>query len=168
MPDRMRGTTLWPLASLADIDSDVHASHLRKYQDRPALPERPVEPLDCTWAECVFLCPVDPQQLVSAARTVHPNLPARDWFVIDADLLEAERTVLFKPDRWDPATGPPPVTTKECELFTPRTLAAASTATNATLTRLTDASNRMPLFVDVIDVLHRGPIDVTAAQTLTA
>lgn len=168
VPDRMHGTTLWPMASLADVDPAAHATHARKYQDRPTLPERPVERLDCTWSECVFLCPVDPRQLVSAARTARPNFPARDWFVIDTDLLNADRTVLFTPDRWDPAVGPPPVTAKDCESFTPQTLAAARTATRATLTRLADPSNRMPLFVDVIHVLHRGPIEVKTAQTLRA
>lgn len=168
LPDWTSGTRLWPLASLARVDPAAYAAGMRKYADRLELLYRPVEPLRCTWQDCVFLCPVDPRQLMEAARIASPDLPSRDWIVIDAELLDVDKTVLFKPYQWASATGPPPITAQDCESVTSQTLAAASAANEVTLTRLADPSNRMPLFADVIHVLHRGPIKIETARTLTA
>ena len=47
-------------------------------------------------------------------------------------------------------------------------LADAGPTAYETATRLADRSNRLPLFVDVIHVLHRGLISVDAASVIRA
>ena len=47
-------------------------------------------------------------------------------------------------------------------------LAEADPTAYEKVTRLADRSNRLPLFVDVIHVLHRGAIPVDAAPVIRA
>lgn len=168
LPDAMVGATLWPLAQLVAVDPAAASRQRAKYSDRPGRADRPVEPLGCTWADVVFFSPVHPAQLQAAMRRARPNWPESEWLEVDAATLDPSAMVLHLPGRWPPQEGPPPVTPENCIPFSLGALRAASVPSLATLARLADPANRMPLFVDVMHLLHRGPVEVDLTRTVRA
>lgn len=168
LPDAMVGSTLWPLAQLASVDPTAAARQRAKYDDRPGMLERWVDPLACRSADLLFLSPVHPVQLQAALRRARPKWPESNWLEVDTATLEPSAMVLHLPGRWPLEDGPPPITAENSVPFSLEALRAASVPSDVTVTRLADPANRMPLFVAVMHVLHRGPVEVDLTRTVRA
>jgi hypothetical protein len=165
-PSPLIGTHLVPLAQLRDLDASAYALHARKYEDRPGMLERWVEPLDCRWSDCIFLSPIDPRALTTRTRQGE-RARRHEWLIIDAARLDPARAVLMTPTRWTAGPdGPPAVTRQQCAPFTLAAVAAAATPSDETVARMQDNRNRLPMWTDVVHVLYRGSIDVRQAPTL--
>ena len=159
-----RGDAILPLRRLQAHHPDLYARHVRKYADRPAALEQRIEPLDCTWADVVFLSPVHPAPLFAALnRTVGGGeLPARQPWTLDAAHLDPACTVIRLMRHGPEGHHPAPPDEHDYLPFTTASLRAVDRVTLAAIQRLETLRPGEPWLPwgDVPHVLHRGPIPI--------
>ncbi|HEY3866882.1 MAG TPA: hypothetical protein VGM10_00955 [Actinocrinis sp.] len=102
-----RGDAILPLRQLRDRHPDLYARHSRKYAERPEVLQQRIEPLDCAWADVVFLSPMHPAPLFAAlSRSVGAGtLPAPPWSLDAGRLVPPARLTVRAAGR-GPLTGP--------------------------------------------------------------
>jgi hypothetical protein len=161
----IRGDDILPLNQLRVRYPDVYRRELAKYTARPQTLDNPVYPLDCTWADVVFLSPVHPAPIFEAMHESGRIGPVVvDYWTLDADLLDPANTcILLK--RHDPELRPQP--REDFIPYTPGAAAALSTPSERALQRLRNLNATEPLYpwADIPHILHRGPIPVSAFRT---
>jgi hypothetical protein len=153
---QLRGDALLPLRQLQTDYPDLYERHVRKYADRPHHLHSRVEPLDCTWADVVFLAPVHPLPLFRAMGSSRIPEP---W-TLDAALLDPARTVIRLMRHGQAGHYPDPHDEHDYLPFTTAGLRAVSRVTQAALDRLERLQPGDPVlpWVDVPHILHRGSI----------
>jgi hypothetical protein len=160
-----RGDAILPLNQLREQYPDLYEVHAAKYADRPHRMQTPVYPLDCTWADVVFLSPVHPAPIFEAMHESGRIGPVVvDYWTLDAELLDPATTcILMK--RHDPELRPQPP--EDFIPYTPQTVASLSVPSERALQRLRTLNATEPLYpwADIPHILHRGPIPVTAFRT---
>jgi hypothetical protein len=163
----IRGDDILPLNDLRVHYPDLYERHFAKYADRPHRADAPVYPLDCTWADVVFLSPVHPAPIFEALQEsgrIGPGVIK--YWTLDAELLDPATTcILLK--RHDPEQRPQPP-----EDFVPYSAGAAAALalpSEEALHRLRNLNATEPLYpwADIPHILHRGPIPVAAFRTST-
>ncbi|TDD30751.1 hypothetical protein E1218_00085 [Kribbella turkmenica] len=156
----LRGTEILPLDLLREQHPDLYEREAGKYSYRPQTIDNPVHPLGCRWRDVVFLSPVHPAPIFDALRESGRIGPAAlDYWTLDADLLDPERTcILLK--RHDPLFRPQPAT--DYLPYSATTVATLSTPSDKALERLRNLSATEPLFpwADIPHILHRGSLAV--------
>ncbi|WP_410786178.1 hypothetical protein [Kribbella sp. C-35] len=161
----VRGDDILPLNQLRVHYPDLYERHFKKYADRPHRVSAPVYPLDCTWADVVFLSPVHPAPIFEALHESGRIGPAViNYWTLDADLLDPAKTcILLK--RHDPELRPQPA--EDFIPYTPEAAAALSTPSERALHRLRNLNATEPLYpwADIPHILHRGPIPLAAFRT---
>ena len=151
-----RGDAVLPMRQLRDRYPDLYERHLRKYSRRPGLLQTRVEPLDCLWADLIFLSPVHPAPLFRALGT---SVTARPW-TLDAAQLDADRTVIRLMRHGKDGRYPDPADENDYLPLTTATLRAVNRVTQAALDRLSQLQPGEPVlpWVDVPHILYRGSI----------
>lgn len=161
----VRGDDILPLSQLRVHYPDLYELHFKKYADRPNRVDAPVYPLDCTWADVVFLSPVHPAPIFEAMHESGRIGPVVvDYWTLDADLLDPANTcILLK--RHDPELRPQPA--EDFIPYTSEAAAALSTPSERALHRLRNLNATEPLYpwADIPHILHRGPIPLSAFRT---
>lgn len=161
----VRGDDILPLSQLRVHYPDLYELHFKKYADRPHRVNAPVYPLDCTWADVVFLSPVHPAPIFEAMHESGRIGPVVvGYWTLDAELLDPARTcILLK--RHDPELRPQPA--EDFIPYTPEAVAALSTPSERALHRLRNLNATEPLYpwADIPHILHRGPIPLSAFRT---
>ncbi|GAA3166068.1 hypothetical protein GCM10010486_35820 [Nonomuraea roseoviolacea subsp. carminata] len=155
-----------PLAMLRDRHPDLHARHVAKYIGREDRLRERVIPLDCAWADVVFLSPFDPTVLFDAARSAGRRVWDGPVWTLDAAKLAPERCCI-RLMRVTPGSGTAdPGTEDDCLPLTTATLRAVSEVTHRALERLRNLGPEEPLLPwgDVPHVLHRGPVALNLFQ----
>jgi hypothetical protein len=159
----VRGDALFPLLELRHRYPDLYERHARKYDGRPGILDRRVEPLDCTWGDVLFLSPVHPAELFAAiARAGRPVRTSKPW-TLDAGRLDPDRAVirLMRHGRDGHEAEPPDE--HDYLPFTTAGLRAVSRVTQAAIDRLERLRPGDPWlpWVDVPHVLYRGALPVS-------
>jgi hypothetical protein len=159
-----RGDAILPLRELRTRHPDLCARHARKYADRPAALEQRIEPLDCAWADVVFLSPVHPAPLFEALRQAGRAVrqPAAPPWALDAARLDPDRTVIRLMRHGPGGHHAAPPDEHDYLPFSTAGLRAVDRVTLAALERLRalrDGDPWLP-WVDVPHVLHRGPVPI--------
>lgn len=155
-----RGDLMLPLSELREAHPELYRRHAEKYDGRPNGLIEPVPPLGCTWADVVFLSPVDPAPLFEAlarsGRPVGGNGPA----TLDASRLDPDRCVIRLMRHGTDGHYPDPPDEHDYLPFTTAGLRAVGRVTQIALDRLERLGPDDPWlpWVDVPHVLHRGPI----------
>lgn len=86
-----RGDQLLPLAMLRERYPDLHARHVAKYAGREHRLRERVIPLECTWADVVFLSPLNPTVLFDAVRSAGLRMRDVPLWTLDASQLDPAR-----------------------------------------------------------------------------
>jgi hypothetical protein len=161
----IRGDDILPLNQLRVRYPDVYRRELAKYTARPQTLDNPVYPLNCTWADVVFLSPVHPAPIFEAMHeSGRIGQVVVNYWTLDAELLDPSNTcILLK--RHDPELRPQP--REDFIPYTPGAAAALSTPSERALQRLRNLNATEPLYpwADIPHILHRGPIPVSAFRT---
>ncbi|MET9313987.1 hypothetical protein ABZX12_19410 [Kribbella sp. NPDC003505] len=161
----IRGDDILPLNQLRVHYPDIYTRELAKYAARPETLNNRVYPLDCCWADVVFLSPVHPAPIFAALRQSGRIGPVTvDYWTLDATLLDPANTcILLK--RHDPELRPQPP--EDFVPYTPEAAAALSTPSDRALDRLRNLNPTEPLYpwADIPHILHRGPIPLTRFRT---
>ncbi|MFG1909284.1 hypothetical protein [Kribbella sp. NPDC048928] len=161
----IRGDDILPLNQLRVQYPDLYERELTKYTARPDTVQNRVYPLDCCWADVVFLSPVHPAPIFEAMHESGRIGPVVvDYWTLDAELLDPAITcILMK--RHDPELRPQPP--EDFIPYTPETVASLSVPSERALQRLRTLNATEPLYpwADIPHILHRGPIPVTAFRT---
>lgn len=161
----VRGDEIIPLCRMRTRYPDLYELNIRKYASRPAVVNQPVEPLNCTWSEVVFLSPVDPAVLFAVPRPGQDpdreRRPPRPW-ILDAGRLDPERTVIRLMRHGRDGHHAEPADEHDYLPFTTAGLRAVSRVTVAAIERLESLEPGDPWlpWVDVPHILHRGAIPV--------
>ncbi|NIK56109.1 hypothetical protein [Kribbella shirazensis] len=161
----IRGDAILPLNQLRVRYPDVYEREVAKYAARPETLRNPVYPLDCCWADVVFLSPVHPAPIFEALHQSGRIGPVNlHYWTVDAELLDPATTcILLK--RHDPELRPQPP--EDFVPYTPETAAALATPSERALHRLRNLDATEPLYpwADIPHILHRGPIPLAAFRT---
>ncbi|WP_326645110.1 hypothetical protein OIE67_27170 [Nonomuraea fuscirosea] len=163
-----RGDHLLPLAMLRERYPDLHARHIAKYVGREHLLDERVGPLACTWAEVVFLSPVNPTVLFDAIRSGGRRMGDVPLWTLDASQLDPARCCIRLMRVTSGARTADPGTDDDYLPLTSATLRAVSEVTDRALERLRNLGPDEPLLPwgDVPHVLHRGPVPLNLFQEL--
>jgi hypothetical protein len=163
--DQVLGDKILPLNQLRDRYPELYDRHVQKYTGRLDRLNTPVYPLDCTWADVVFLSPVHPAPIFEAMQESGRIGPAViDYWTLDAELLDPTQTcILLK--RHDPELRPQPA--EDFIPYSPAAVAELAVPSEQALHRLRNLTATEPLYpwADIPHVLHRGPVPVTLFRT---
>ena len=91
----MAGTVLYPLNALRDREPEVWRREVAKYEGREHVREKPIPPLGCLWNDVLHLSTVHPSLVVAELKAVGLEPLKHNFFELDADSLDPERTVIF-------------------------------------------------------------------------
>lgn len=160
----VRGDAIIPLSQMRTRFPDLYELNARKYAARPDVMDLPVEPLQCTWSDVVFLSPVHPAPLFAALRVTRDDGRARvpqPW-TLDAWRLDPARTVIRLMRHGIDGHYADPADEHDYLPFTTAGLRAVNRVTVAAIERLESLEPGDPAlpWVDVPHVLHRGCIPV--------
>jgi len=155
-----RGDELLPLAMLRERHLDLYTRHLAKYTGREHRLRERVIPLGCSWADVVFLSPLDSTVLFDAARSAGRRVWDGPVWTLDAARLDPERCCVRLMRVTPGARTADPGTEDDYLPLTTATLRAVSEVTHRALERLRNLGPYDPLLPwgDVPHVLHRGPV----------
>lgn len=155
-----RGDMLLPLSALADRHPDLYARHRAKYAGREERLRERVIPLDCAWADVVFLSPVDSTVLFDAIRSSGRWVPPVPMWTLDASRLDPRLCCVRLMRMTRGAQSADPGDEDDYLPLTTATLRAVSQVTDRALARLRSLAPGEPArpWGDVPHVLHRGPV----------
>ncbi|WP_143120990.1 hypothetical protein [Streptosporangium canum] len=162
------GDQLLPLAMLRERYPDLHARHVAKYAGREHRLRERVIPLECTWADVVFLSPLNPTVLFDAVRSAGLPMGNVPVWTLDTSQLDPARCCIRLMRVTPGARTADPGTEDDYLPLTTATLRAVSEVTNRALERLRNLGPDEPLLPwgDVPHVLHRGPVALNLFQNL--
>lgn len=97
VPENMIGNTLMPLNKLQELNSELKAQYLEKYQGREEIMERRIPLLNCLWNDVVQFLPMHPQTVFNLQKDMHiiPVVEAYKFYEIPLDNLDSNKTVVF-------------------------------------------------------------------------
>jgi hypothetical protein len=95
VPERMLGSTLYPLTALKGIAPELHDKYAAAYVGRESVMQHEIYPLGCLWNDAIFLCPVHPAKLIGALAKMGRRTGFRTYFEIDARRLDPELTTVY-------------------------------------------------------------------------
>jgi len=163
-----RGEALLPLNVLRERYPDLHVRHYAKYAGREHRLRERVMPLDCCWADVVFLSPLDPTILFDAARSAGRRVWGGPVWTLDASQLDPDKCCIRLMRVTPGARTADPGTENDYLPLTTAGLRAVSEVTHRALERLRTLGPYEPVlpFGDVPHVLHRGPVPLNLFQEL--
>jgi hypothetical protein len=152
-----RGNALFPMHQLRDRCPDLYERHLRNYDGRRDVLLSPVEPLQCTWGDVVFLSPVHPAPLFAAIGWSY-----RQPWTLDAARLDPARAVIRLMRHGKDGHHPGPADDDDYLPFTTAALRAVNRVTQAAIDRLNRLQPGDPAlpWADVPHVLYYGSIPI--------
>ncbi|WP_256838150.1 hypothetical protein [Ornithinimicrobium faecis] len=136
---------------------------MSKYAHASEVLTRDITPLECTWADVVFLSPVHPAQLFAALRRSGRSVPDAQPWVLPADRLDPSRTVIRLMRAGADGHHADAPDADDYLPFTTASLRAVNRVTVDAIQRLESLLPDDPWlpWVDVPHVLYRGSIPLT-------
>ena len=99
VPPKLRGTILYPMNRLAEVQPDLYEELQQNYATRRDIAALRIPPLDnCLWNDVLFFSPIHPARFQAALADAGHVLPSpwRRHYEIDARLLNPASTVLYR------------------------------------------------------------------------
>ena len=90
----MKGTVLYPLNQLKDIDPEVFVTHRKKYIGRENIQQQSIPELDCLWNDVLHFAPVHPADVKKGLQEAGSDLTG-DFYQIDPHMLDPKYTVIY-------------------------------------------------------------------------
>ena len=167
----MRGSTLYPLNRLAELDEELYVTELSKYSDHPSrrgLPGRRVPKLECAWGDALHFSPVHPRLIHAAWSELGGNgAPPARWFALPLGRLDVDRTVVYKGSGRNPSAAIPEA---EIERLDPEAYEEPRRVPDATLNwyrELVAGGRSGAWFVGVPHVLVAEAVEVGGCEVIT-
>lgn len=166
-PPEMRGEVLLPLA---DLEADLRAWALAKYEDHPGrkgLPDKIIPILNCARKHVVHFLPMHPHLVYSAYREIFPQAgrPLRFWEIPVARLESP--AVIFDMNRTGEYDFAAPEKPEHYELVTTvsyRELPLPTEASEFFKQWKARGENGAPLFGRVPHLFVQGPVSVAGCR----
>ena len=97
LPSSMKGSVLYPMNQLKDIDRQLFDTYRKGYEGREKLLERRLPFIDCLWNDVLHCSPVHPERIIQAMRDqgIVEGIPHLRYFEIDTDLLDMEQAIIY-------------------------------------------------------------------------
>jgi hypothetical protein len=92
---RFVGVTIHPLNILRNLEPEIAAQEIKKYEGREQLLEARVPPLDCLWNDVIHCSPVHPKLILGAMCEVGFEIQTLRYFEIPVERLAAAQTIIF-------------------------------------------------------------------------
>lgn len=158
-----QGDAMMPLSLLKVHHPDLYVRHYAKYVGREARLAERVLPLNCVWADVVFLSPLDSAVLFDAMRGAGRSVPQIPMWTLDASRLDPRRCCIRLMRITRGHNHADPGDEDDYLPLTTATLRAVSQVTDRALNRLrTLAPDEAALpWGDVPHILHRGPLPLS-------
>jgi hypothetical protein len=156
---RFTGNVLHPLNVLRQLEPEIAAREIKKYEGREQLLEARVPPLDCLWNDVIHCSPVHPKLILGAMREIGFEIPTVKYFEIPVEHLGVSQTIIFCS-----RIGQRQHSLDQYLEFNEINLDACQELPDATRIYYQSCRDeaRLPLtFAGVPHVLFRGSIDVT-------
>ncbi|MCK0111746.1 hypothetical protein MWU75_06305 [Ornithinimicrobium sp. F0845] len=156
----VRGARILPLSQLRDRYVDLHDLHSSNYVRSPEVLTHPIAPLNCIWADVVFLSPVHPAALFAALRRSGRSVTDTEPWVLPASRLDPSRAIIRLMRAGTDGHHADPPDADDYLPLTTATLRAVNRITVDAVQRLESLGPEDPWlpWVDVPHVLYRGSI----------
>ena len=104
VPKGMKGSVLYPLNQLKNIDEDLYKKQNAKYEGREDDTNINISKLDCGWNDVIHFSAVDLDEIYKELKILGKNWKPK-FFKVDPDKLDLEKTVVLIPPHrkdWEP------------------------------------------------------------------
>lgn len=163
VPPVMEGKRLLPLTLLKEAFPALFEANLKKYDGRLDALAQYIPPLHCYWPDVVFLTPVHPiairRSLVNAGLSPRP----REYFAIKPSALSPARTTIWLGNNPSDPADYRQYSAGMVYFFSPMPL-----TTEDRYKAVVAGGGRPFIFAGLPHVLHRGGIDLTDVEIITA
>ncbi len=158
----MKGNELIPLSKMLEVDSELRAKYLEKYEGREEILERKIPLLDCLWNDVVQLLPLNPVKLFELQKQLGaiPGIPDYKYFKVDTSILDPSRTVVY----FKTAPGEEHVSVKWLKDVRLEELQEIPDATKNYYISMLGTGEPIFNYQFVPHILYRGTIDVSSVQ----
>jgi hypothetical protein len=92
---RFTGSILHPLNLLRNLEPEIAAREIKKYEGRKQLLEARIPPLGCLWNDVIHCSPVHPKLILGAMREIGFDIQTLRYFEIPVAQLTAAQTIVF-------------------------------------------------------------------------
>jgi hypothetical protein len=99
VPEDVRGSEIVSLNVLKERDEELHQKEVVKYEGRKELMQINIEPLDCSWADVIFLAAVHPQEIHRELREAGFGGIQGRYYKIPISNLEHGKLALIMPEQ---------------------------------------------------------------------
>ncbi len=94
VPSNMKGSILYPLNALKDIDPELYDLHEKKYEGRMEVMKNRIEKLNCLWNDVLHCSALNPSVISEALNKLGKESHLK-FFEIPVEILEPENTVVY-------------------------------------------------------------------------
>ena len=95
VPKNMNGTMLYPLNVLKNLQPEIYAEHVKKYEGREELLTTEIPPLNCLWNDVLHMTAVSPPELKANLAKAGLDLGPMPCFKIPVDMIAGENSIAF-------------------------------------------------------------------------
>lgn len=95
IPKNMKGTILYPLNQLKEIEPELYDEHAKKYVGRETLMERKIPLLDCLWNDVLHTTAIDPVLIYEKLREAGFDYPPKKFFKIPIEMLDQSKLAIY-------------------------------------------------------------------------
>ena len=170
VPPKLRGTILYPMNRLAEVQPDLYEELQQNYATRRDIAALRIPPLDsCLWNDVLFFSPVHPSLIQAALVDAGHQLPEawRAFYEVDARLLDPVSTVIYQPSKilWAGQFDVDEESVqigRDCTPFVPESLEALTEVTHTARSHYASVppgGGPLMLFLGLPHVLHKGDFD---------
>ena len=100
VPRNLQGDTLHPLNEMKVLLPDVYKEATKKYEGREQVMEQVIPHLECKWNDVLHMSAVHPREIEKALGELGIEMKGRDFYEIDPQLLEKEKTIVYLYTSW--------------------------------------------------------------------
>lgn len=160
----MKGTELIPLNKMLEVDPELRAKYLEKYNGREEILKRKIPLLNCLWNDVVQLLPLHPRQLFELQKELDliKEIPDYRYYRINIDALDPLQTVVY----FKIAPGEENVTVKWLRDVQLEELHGIPEATRKYYESMVGTDEPVFNYQFVPHIIYKGTVDVSSAQVI--
>ena len=164
IPEDMKGTELIPLNKMLEVDPELRAKYLEKYNGREEILKRKIPLLNCLWNDVVQLLPLHPRQLFELQKELDliKEIPDYRYYRINIDALDPLQTVVY----FKTAPGEENVTVKWLRDVQLEELHGIPEATRKYYESMVGTDEPVFNYQFVPHIIYKGTVDVSSAQVI--
>jgi hypothetical protein len=174
VPKNMKGDILHPLNSLEKDHKEIYDEHVKKYENREAVMDLKVHPLECSWNDVIHLSAVPPEEIKKALEDAYEKygfkketLEKMSFYKIDPDLLEKENTTIFLNQNIEPGYIPEQEDFISYDSSELKNHSVFPESTKKHYQEEVSKRNRPALFVGIPHIFHKGSINISDFPVIT-